>query len=188
MAPDYSRILPWVFALLIPLALYRRFRRTFGRQLLRPKRMIVRIAIFLLLAAALLTRRSRDFALAELGGALIGAALAFWGASRTRFATEDARRYYVPHTQTGIAVSLLFVARLVYRLAQTSGAPADGRRRGQHRARGGAAGSDAKPADGGNLLRVDRLLRVLLQLGAVEIAAHHGGGPGSPAGCRKLSA
>jgi hypothetical protein len=121
MAPDYSRILPWVFALLIPLALYRRFRRTFGRQLLRPKRMIVRIAIFLLLAA-LLTRRSRDFALAELGGALIGAALAFWGASRTRFATEDGRRYYVPHTQTGIAVSLLFVARLVYRLAQTSGA------------------------------------------------------------------
>jgi hypothetical protein len=122
MAPDYSRILPWVFALLIPLALYRRFRRTFGRQLLRPKRMIVRIAIFLLLAA-LLTRRSRDFALAELGGALIGVALAFWGASRTRFATEDGRRYYVPHTQTGIAVSLLVVARLVYRLAQTSGAP-----------------------------------------------------------------
>jgi hypothetical protein len=126
MPPDYSRILPWVFALLIPLALYRRFRRTFGRQLLRPKRMIVRIAIFLVIAIflllpALLTRRSRDFAVAEIGGVLIGAALALWGASRTRFATENGQRYYVPHTQTGIAVSLLFVARLVYRLAQTSG-------------------------------------------------------------------
>jgi hypothetical protein len=121
MPPDYLRILPWVFALLIPLALYRRLRRTFGRQLLRPKRMIVRIAIFVLIAAVLvLTRRSREFALAEIGGVLIGAALALWGASRTRFATEDGRRYYVPHTQTGIAVSLLFVARLVYRLAQTS--------------------------------------------------------------------
>lgn len=121
MPPDYLRILPWVFALLIPLALYRRLRRTFGRQLLRPKRMIVRIAIFVLIAAVLVfTRRSREFAFAEIGGVLIGAALALWGASRTRFATEDGQRYYVPHTQTGIAVSLLFVARLVYRLAQTS--------------------------------------------------------------------
>jgi cytochrome b561 len=83
--------------------------------------MIVRIAILLLLAAVL-TRRARDFALGEIGGVLIGAALALWGASRTRFATEDGRRYYVPHTQTGIAVSLLFVGRLIYRLAQTSGA------------------------------------------------------------------
>jgi len=127
MPPDYSRILPWVFAVLIPLALYRRLRRTFGRQLLRPKRMIVRIVIFVLIAAVLvLTRRSREFALAGIGGVLIGAALALWGASRTRFATENGRRYYIPHTQTGIAVSLLFVARLVYRLAQTSATPAGG--------------------------------------------------------------
>ena len=85
--------------------------------------MVVRIAIFLLLAGVL-TRSSRDFALEEVGGVLIGAALALWGASRTRFATENRQRYYVPHTQTGIAVSLLFVARLIYRLAQMSGAPA----------------------------------------------------------------
>jgi cytochrome b561 len=121
MPPDYLRFLPWVFAILVPLALYRRFRRTFGRQPLRPKRMMVRIAIFLLLAA-LLTRSSRDFALGEIGGVLIGAVLALWGASRTRFATENGQRYYVPHTYTGIAVSLLFVARLIYRLAQSSGA------------------------------------------------------------------
>jgi hypothetical protein len=120
MSPDYLRILPWVFAILIPLALYRRFRRTFGRQPLRPKRMVVRIAIFLLLAGVL-TRSSRDFALEEIGGVLIGAALALWGASRTRFAIENGQRYYVPHTYTGVAVSLLFVARLIYRMAQTSG-------------------------------------------------------------------
>jgi hypothetical protein len=120
MSPDYLRILPWVFAILIPLALYRRFRRTFGRQPLRPKRMVARIAIFLLLAGVL-TRSSRDFALEEVGGVLIGAALALWGASRTRFATENGQRYYLPHTYTGVAVSLLFVARLIYRLAQTSG-------------------------------------------------------------------
>jgi hypothetical protein len=121
MPPDYLRFLPWVFAILIPLALYRRFRRTFGRQPLRPKRMMVRIAIFVLIAA-LLTRSSRGFALEEIGGVLIGAVLALWGASRTRFATENGQRYYVPHTYTGIAVSLLFVGRLIYRLAQSSGA------------------------------------------------------------------
>jgi hypothetical protein len=129
MPPDYLRILPWVFAILIPLALYRRFRRTFGRQPLRPKRMIARIAIFLVLGAVLtsaaFTRSSRGFALAEIGGVLIGAVLALWGASRTRFATENGQRYYVPHTYTGIAVSLLFVGRLIYRLAQTSGALAE---------------------------------------------------------------
>lgn len=81
----------------------------------------MRIAIFVLLAAVL-TRSARDFAIGEIGGVLIGAALALWGASRTRFATENGQRYYVPHTYTGIAVSLLFVARLIYRLAQTSGA------------------------------------------------------------------
>ena len=82
--------------------------------------MVVRIAIFLLLAGVL-TRSSRDFPLEEIGGVLIDAALALWGASRTRFATENGQRYYLPHTYTGVAVSLLFVARLIYGLAQTSG-------------------------------------------------------------------
>ena len=119
MPPDYSRILPWVFALLIPLALYRRFRRTFGRQPLVPARMIVRIAIFLLVAV-LLTVGARNFALQALGGVGLGAALALWGASRTRFETENGRRYYIPHTYTGIAVTLLFVGRLIYRFTQSS--------------------------------------------------------------------
>jgi hypothetical protein len=120
MPPDYSRFLPWVFALLIPLALYRRFKRTFGRQLLVPARLIVRIVIFLILAAAL-TLGSPHYALEELGGMAVGAALALWGASRTRFEIENGRRYYIPHTYTGIAVTLLFVGRLIYRLAQSSG-------------------------------------------------------------------
>jgi hypothetical protein len=121
MPPDYSRILPWVFALLIPLALYRRFKRTFGRQPLAPARLIARIAIFLVLAVAL-SLSARRFALQELGGLCLGAALALWGASRTRFTTENGRRYYIPHTYTGIAVTLLFVGRLIYRFAQSSGA------------------------------------------------------------------
>jgi hypothetical protein len=120
MPPDYSRILPWVFALLIPLALYRRLKRTFGRQLLVPARLIARIVIFLGIGVAL-TLSARRFALQELGGLIAGIALALWGASRTRFTTENGRRYYIPHTYTGIAVTLLFVGRVVYRFAQSSG-------------------------------------------------------------------
>ena len=44
MTPDYSRIWPWIFAVLIPLMIYRRLRRSFGRQPLRPTRMTVRVA------------------------------------------------------------------------------------------------------------------------------------------------
>jgi hypothetical protein len=121
MSADYSRFLPWVFALLIPLALYRRLKRTFGRQPLVPGRLMTRIAIFLLIAV-LLNVSAQNFVVPELVGVGLGAALALWGASRTRFETADGRRYYIPHTYVGIAVTLLFVGRLIYRVAQSSGA------------------------------------------------------------------
>jgi len=47
--------------------------------------------------------------------------LAMWGAARTRFLRVSGQLYFVPHTYTGIAVSLLFVGRLVYRLIQVYG-------------------------------------------------------------------
>jgi len=40
------------------------------------------------------------------------------GAARTRFQMYKERLHYVPHTYAGIAVSLLFLGRLVYRLVQ----------------------------------------------------------------------
>jgi cytochrome b561 len=59
--------------------------------------------------------------LAVLAGVAAGVALALWGAARTRFVRTADRLYYVPHTYTGIAVALLFVGRLAYRLLQVSG-------------------------------------------------------------------
>ena len=41
-----------------------------------------------------------------------------WGAQRTRFLMVGERLHYVPHTYTGIAVSLLFLGRLVFRIVQ----------------------------------------------------------------------
>jgi hypothetical protein len=119
MHPDYQHIGPWLFAALAAFALYRRFRRNFGRQALRPVRMSVRIAILsvigvLLLPAAL---RSTELLLAAAAGAALGLGLGVWAARRTRFERHDGELHYVPHTSTGIVVFALFVGRIIYRLA-----------------------------------------------------------------------
>jgi hypothetical protein len=120
MMPDYSRIWPWLFAVLIPLLIYRRLRRSFGRQPLRPIRMTLRMIILAVLGASLAPAalRSSGFLTGEAAGAAVGVALALWGAKRTRFLTQNAQLYYVPHTYAGIAVSLLVVSRVAYRFVQ----------------------------------------------------------------------
>jgi hypothetical protein len=73
-----------------------------------------------------------------LGGAIVGAALAAWGAQRTRFLRISGQLFYVPHTYTGAVVSLLFLGRIVYRLIQVSGQLHAGQL-------GAAAGENAMP-------------------------------------------
>ena len=48
MQDGYSRIWPYVIAVLAILLIYRRLRRSFGRQRLQPVRMRARIVILLL--------------------------------------------------------------------------------------------------------------------------------------------
>jgi hypothetical protein len=91
MQLDYSRIWPYAIAGLAVLLIYRRFRRSFGRQPMRPVRMWIRIALLMLLRCSLLPAafESGQFLLAELAGALAGLALGFWGARHTRYATYE---------------------------------------------------------------------------------------------------
>jgi cytochrome b561 len=110
---------------------YRRFRRNFGRQLLRPTHMTLRLGLLLVLAATLAPAalRGRDYLFAATAGAAAGVALALWGASRTRFVRDGERLFYIPHTYTGIAVSALVLGRIVYRwveLSPTGGFPGAG--------------------------------------------------------------
>jgi hypothetical protein len=120
MPADFSQIGPFLVAALVVFAIYRRLRRSFGRQPMRPRRMTVRIALLLLLGSTLVpvALRSPQFLWAEVVGAALGVALGVWGAERTRFETYGGRLHYIPHTYTGIAVSLLFLGRLAYRLVQ----------------------------------------------------------------------
>jgi hypothetical protein len=120
MQSDFSQIGPYLFAVLVVFAVYRRLRRSFGRQPLRPTRMTIRMVLLTVIVCALMpvALRSPQYLGAELAGAALGIGLGFWGAQRTRFLMVGEQLYYVPHTYTGIAVSLLFLGRLVYRIVQ----------------------------------------------------------------------
>jgi hypothetical protein len=120
MATDLSQIGPILFAALVVFAIYRRFRRNFGRQQLRPGRTILRIVLLAAVSCALLPMalRSAQYLCAELAGAALGVGLGAWGAGRTRFMMYGGTLHYVPHTYTGIAVSLLFLGRLAFRVVQ----------------------------------------------------------------------
>jgi hypothetical protein len=120
MQADYSRIWPLLLAVIAAALIYRRLRRSVGRQRLAPVRIGMRIALLTLLGASMLppALRSGPFLAAEAAGLAAGVLLAVWGSRRTRFETSAGSLYYVPHTYTGIAVSLLFMGRLVYRLVE----------------------------------------------------------------------
>src|SRR5579863_5024382 len=120
---DVSQISSLLIALLVVFLIYRRLRRSFGQQLLSPVRMRVRCVVLLVVAGLLLPGALTSAAslAAALAGVLAGVALALWGAAHTRFLRASGRLYYVPHTYTGIAVSLLFLGRLVYRGVQAYG-------------------------------------------------------------------
>ena len=53
MQPDLAKVAPFLFAALLVFAVYRRFRRTFGPQPLRPVRMSVRIVLFAVIGCSL---------------------------------------------------------------------------------------------------------------------------------------
>jgi hypothetical protein len=120
-----------LLAAVVVWSVYLRLRRSFGKQRLRPVQLGFRIGLFLLIGCLLLPSVMRQTAYLEslAIGLIVGIALAFWGASRTRYLREQGQLFFVPHTYTGLAVSLLFLGRLVYRFVQVyaaSGAAAPG--------------------------------------------------------------
>jgi len=82
--------------------------------------MTVRMVVLVALGLSLLplALKSQELLLVETLCAAAGVALALWGAKRTRYLKIGEQLYYVPHTYTGIAVSLLVIGRLVYRFVQ----------------------------------------------------------------------
>ncbi len=50
------------------------------------------------------------------GGLLLGGLLGFVGLRLTRFETTEEAHFYTPNTHIGIALSLLLVGRMIYRM------------------------------------------------------------------------
>lgn len=119
MPHDVSQFSSVLVVVLVVFVVYRRFRRTFGRQVFSPTRFWIRIGIFSVIGAwlAFLSLHSMQLVGGVVLGLVAGAALAVWAASQTRFERDGAKRYFVPHTYSGLIVSALFLGRLAYRLA-----------------------------------------------------------------------
>jgi len=107
-----------LFMVFVLVILYRRFRRNFGKQRLRPGYLIFRMLLLCVVGALLLipTFFSTELAVVTLIGAAVGVGLALWAAKHTRFLNEDGVLYYLPHTYAGMIVTALFVGRLAYRI------------------------------------------------------------------------
>jgi hypothetical protein len=119
-APGSSTVALLVLLPLLAWRIYARFRRMIGRQRLSGVRPWITIAIFttlvVLLALAALSRPERLVWLG--GGLLLGAALARYGLQQTKFEPTREGLYYTPNAHLGIALSLLLVARIIFRAVQ----------------------------------------------------------------------
>lgn len=113
-------------ALVIPLILWRvylRVRRNIGRQPWQPRRLLG-AAIFFGVVTALIALASVRFpsALTALaGGLLLALPLGWLGLRLTRFDLSSEEKFYTPNTALGLAVTVLFVGRIVYRVVTVFG-------------------------------------------------------------------
>jgi hypothetical protein len=111
------RITPYLIAAVVVWGIYRRLRRSFGRQRVREGLMWLRVGILTAAAAAMAILTAHDVRVlaALVAGIAGGAALAYMGLRYTKFEVQSDGRFYTPHTYIGVAVSALFFGRLLYR-------------------------------------------------------------------------
>ncbi|AIY43961.1 hypothetical protein LT85_4803 [Collimonas arenae] len=102
---------------LIVWRMYSRVRRMVTRQRMSNRRTWIRIAFFSILIAALLFASAIHpmHAAALVGGVAVGAVLGWYGIRLTRFEQTPEGLFYTPSLHLGIALSTLFIVRLVYR-------------------------------------------------------------------------
>ncbi|HEX9390113.1 MAG TPA: hypothetical protein VF928_02235 [Usitatibacteraceae bacterium] len=100
--------------------LYSRMRRLIGRQPVRPWRSWMAAILFpLLLVLLAAISMAHPLSLACLaGGMAAGIGLALWGLKLTRFENAADGLFYTPNAHIGIALSLLFTGRILYRFFQ----------------------------------------------------------------------
>jgi hypothetical protein len=122
---DTHLLIVVAFAALVVWRVYARIRRVIGRQRLSTVRPWITVVVFplilvLILSTSLLHPMS---AAAVLGAAAVGLGLGLLGTRLTKFEATPAGLFYTPNAHLGIALSLLLVLRIAYRVVmlQASG-------------------------------------------------------------------
>ena len=126
-----TTVSPLLFALLIPLIIWRmysRIRRLIGRQKSRLWRHWAAAVLFpILLLLVGMVGLVNPPALAGLaGGVAVGVGLAWYGLTKTRFEVTPEGFFYTPNAHIGIALSLLFLGRIGWRFYEVFVAGAAG--------------------------------------------------------------
>ena len=112
-----ATLIPVLPVALIRWRMFARVRRLIGRQPIRTRRLVLTTVFFPILVIMLGLSGFRDLGLLEglAGGVAIGAALAWFGLRLTKFEVTEAGWFYTPNAVIGIGLSVLLIARLIYR-------------------------------------------------------------------------
>ena len=103
---------------IVAFGVYRRVRRNIGRQTLTATRQYLRMTIFTVLCVVLaFIQPLHPAGVAYIASGLIVGAIVGWFALRhTGFEATPQGYFYTPHLYIGIAVTALFIGRLLYRM------------------------------------------------------------------------
>jgi hypothetical protein len=111
------------FLIMIPLVawrMYSRVKRSIGRQTLSKVRPWLTISLFpllLILFGSTAISLARPALLwAQAGGIAVGVVLGIYGLRHTKFENTPQGMFYTPNAHIGIAISLLFLGRVIYRM------------------------------------------------------------------------
>ena len=104
---------------LIAWRIYRRTRRSIGRQKLRPRRIIISLVLFAISSFfIILIGLHNPLILLGFGAGIAGGvALGLLGLRLTQFETTEEGHFYTPDTRIGVSISLLLTGRIIYRIA-----------------------------------------------------------------------
>jgi hypothetical protein len=103
---------------IVAFGVYRRVRRNIGRQPLTAARQYVRMTVFSVLCIVLASLQPLHAAgVASIAsGLILGAAIGWFALRHTQFEATPQGCYYTPHLYIGVAVTALFIGRLLYRM------------------------------------------------------------------------
>ena len=119
-APSGSTVTLLILLPLIGWRIYARFKRLVGRQRLSRVRPWITLTIFPLLIVLLLSAARHHPERQALFAASLacGIALGVFGFSKTKLEPTKEGLFYTPNAHLGIALSLLFVGRIIYRFVE----------------------------------------------------------------------